>query len=114
MAAVASKLPDETTEEEQRRTRAFTFMGRAWLGLGLCQLAAGQALSAEKSISTASRSMFGISDTEYAEKMFAFAIIFFETGDLAKAKEYILIAGRRGPSIIPTIEAYRKAVGLTL
>jgi predicted Ser/Thr protein kinase len=114
MVTVSNKLPVQSEAEQTRRTKAFTYMGRTWFGVALCELAAGQALRAGGTLEQASRSMFGIPDSERAEVMLALAIVAFETGDPAKAKEYIMLAGRRGAQLHGVIDTYIKAVGLTL
>jgi hypothetical protein len=111
----ATHVTLDTPDVEQRRNQAFRHYGRSMLGIGLCELAAGNALAAEKSVSNGVASLFGVSESERAGAQLAWAIAMWETGKEQDGRDLVLIAGRRGDAALrATIEAYLTATGWTL
>jgi hypothetical protein len=113
--ALVTQRPLDSEAANDKRTTAFKFLGRTWVGAGLCELANGQALAAEKTIYQGVRTLFGASDGERAEALFAQGIARWESGDRKEGVDLIVIAARRGDAKLrATVSTYLGAVGIKL
>jgi len=106
-------LPIDSEAQQTRRTQAFRHMGRSWIGTGLCELANGQARVAEQTIHGGILILFGTTEQERAEALFASGIAMWETGETKRGAELVVLASRRADATLrATITKYIQAVGL--
>jgi hypothetical protein len=111
----SSKGGIDTEQKQQRRNQAFRFFGRVVVAEGYCRLLNGRALGTDEQIFDGLGSLFGVNDAERAEAWFAIGIAKWETGDLRKGAEYVVMAARKGnEKLRQAAEAYVAAVGMKL